>query len=89
MIQVFDQTITDRFILKNTGDTSADIRLIDRIPGHWEPVNMGHAYTLEDHETLRFDILVDAGETQTFDLTYTVLNIFPARFAEFNKVTRP
>ncbi len=89
VIQVFDQTITDRFILKNTGDTSADIRLIDRIPGHWEPVNMGHAYTLEDHETLRFDILVDAGETQTFDLTYTVLNIFPARFAEFNKVTRP
>jgi hypothetical protein len=89
VVQVFDQTITDRFILKNTGNTPADIRLIDRIPGQWKPVNMGHAYTLEDHETLRYDILVDAGETRTFDLTYTVLNIFPARFAEFNKVTRP
>lgn len=89
VIQVFDQTITDRFILKNTGDTPADIRLIDRIPGQWKPVNTGHAYTLEDHETLRFDILLDAGETRTFDLTYTVLNLFPARFAEFNQVTRP
>jgi len=89
VIQVFDQTITDRFILKNTGDRPADVRLIDRIPGQWAPVNMGHAYTLEDHETLKFDILVNAGETRTFDLTYTVLNIFPSRFAEFNKVTRP
>ncbi len=89
MIQVFDQTITDRFILKNTSDNAADVRIIDRIPGQWEPVDMGHGYTLEDHETLRFDILVNAGETQTFDLTYTILNIFPARFAEFNQGTRP
>jgi hypothetical protein len=89
VIQVLDQTITDRFILKNTSDTPADVRLVDRIPGQWKPVNMGHAYTLEDHETLRFDILVDAGETRTFDLTYTILNIFPARFAEFNQVTQP
>lgn len=89
VIQVFDQTITDRFILKNTSETPADVRLIDRIPGQWEPVDMGHPYTLEDHETLKFDILVDAGETRTFDLTYTILNIFPTRFAQFNQVTRP
>lgn len=88
-IQVFDQTITDRFILKNASDSPTDIRLTDRIPGQWEPVDMGHAYTLEDHETLRFDILLDARETRTFDLTYTILNIFSDKFTHFNKVAQP
>jgi hypothetical protein len=87
MIQVFDQIITDRFILKNTRTTPADIRLIDRITGQWEPVDMGHAYTLEDHETLRLDIHLDAEETRTFDLTYKILNIFADKFTQYNQVT--
>ncbi len=85
-IQVFDQTITDRFILKNTRPTPADIRLTDRIPGQWEPVDMGHAYTLEDHETLRFDIHLDAEQTRTFDLTYKIVNIFADKFTRYNQV---
>jgi hypothetical protein len=87
-IQVFDQIITDRFILKNSSDTPAEIRLIDRIPGEWKPVDMGHAYTLEDHETLIFDIRLDAEETRTFDLTYEVLNLFADKFAQYNKVSQ-
>jgi hypothetical protein len=86
-IQVFDQIITDRFILKNTRTTPADIRLIDRITGQWEPVDMGHTYTLEDHETLRLDIHLDAEETRTFDLTYKILNIFADKFTQYNQVT--
>jgi hypothetical protein len=85
-IQVFDQIITDRFILKNTRTTPADIRLIDRITGQWEPVDMGHTYTLEDHETLRLDIHLDAEETRTFDLTYKILNIFADKFTQYNQV---
>lgn len=88
IIQVFDQIITDRFILKNTRTTPADIRLTDQIPGQWEPVNMGHAYTLEDHETLRFDIHLDANQTRTFDLTYKILNIFADKFTQHNQVSR-
>jgi hypothetical protein len=87
-IQVFDQIITDRFILKNTGDTPAEIRLIDRIPGEWKPVDMGHAYTLEDHETLIFDIHLDAGEIRTFDITYEMLNLFADKFTQYNKVSK-
>lgn len=87
-IQVFDQIITDRFILKNTSDTPAEIRLIDRISGEWKPVDMGHSYTLKDHETLIFDILLGAEETRTFDLTYEVLNQFADKFAQYNKVSQ-
>jgi hypothetical protein len=87
-IQVFDQVVTDRFILENTSDTPAEVRLIDRISGEWEPVDMGHAYTLEDHETLIFDIFLDAQETRTFDLTYEMLNLFADKFIQFNKVSQ-
>ncbi|MFN2435933.1 MAG: hypothetical protein ABR513_02480 [Desulfotignum sp.] len=87
IIQVFDQRVTDRYILKNTSDTPAEIRLIDRISGEWKPVDMGHGYTLEDHETLIFDILLGAQETQTFDLTYEMLNLFADKFIQFNKVS--
>ncbi len=89
IIQVFDQIITDRFILKNTGPAPAGIRIIDRIPGQWEPVDMGHDHTLEDHETLRFDIHLDAEETRTFDLTYKRLNIFADKFTQYNQVAHP
>ncbi|MFO7988344.1 MAG: hypothetical protein ACQEQ5_00730 [Thermodesulfobacteriota bacterium] len=87
-IQVFDQVVTDRFILENTSDTPAEIRLIERISGEWEPVDMGHGYTLEDHETLIFDIFLDAEETRSFDLTYEMLNLFADKFIQFNKVSQ-
>lgn len=87
-IQVFDQTVTDRFIVRNTGATSAGIRLTDRIPGQWDPVDMGHAYTLEDHETLVFDIHLDAGETRTFDLTFDMRNLFADKFTQYNKAAQ-
>jgi len=87
-IQVFDQVVSDRYIIKNTSDTPAEIRLIDRISGEWEPVDMGHAYTLEDHETLIFDIFLDAEETRSFDLTYEMLNLFADKFIQFNKVSQ-
>ncbi len=87
-LQVFDQTVTDRFIVRNTGATPAGIRLTDRIPGQWDPVDMGHAYTLEDHETLVFDIQLDAGETRTFDLTFDMRNIFADKFTQYNKAAQ-
>lgn len=83
-IQVFDQKITDRFILENTRPTPAVVQLTDRIPGQWEPVDMGHAYTLTDYQTLVFEVRLAPGETRTFDLTYLVLNIFAGNFRNYN-----
>ncbi|MCF8093292.1 MAG: hypothetical protein K9K40_12650 [Desulfotignum sp.] len=88
-IQVFDQKITDRFILENTSPTPASIKIIDRISGQWEPVDMGHAYTLTDHQTLVFDIRLAPEQTKTFDLTYMVLNLFADEFKQYNTPVQP
>ncbi len=85
-IQVFDEKITDRFILENTTSAPVILTLTDRIDGHWEPVDMGHAYTQTDHQTLVFDIHLGAKEKKTIDLTYRVLNIFTGTFAGYNRV---
>lgn len=86
-VQVFDQKITDRFILENTTPVAAVVKITDRIPGQWEPVEMGHAYALTDHQTLVFDVRLAAGETKTFDLTYLVLNIFAGNFRNYNTLS--
>lgn len=85
-VQVFDEIITDRFILENTKAVPVILTLTDTISGQWEPVNMGHAYTLTDHETLVFDIHLDAKEKKTIDLTYKVINTFTGNFARYNKI---
>ncbi|HSL62968.1 MAG TPA: hypothetical protein VK885_14370, partial [Desulfotignum sp.] len=64
--------------------TPAVVQLTDRIPGQWEPVDMGHAYTLTDYQTLVFEVRLAPGETRTFDLTYLVLNIFAGNFRNYN-----
>ncbi|MCA1793729.1 MAG: DUF4139 domain-containing protein [Desulfobacteraceae bacterium] len=84
-IQVFDKKITDRFILENTTSAPVMLTLTDRIDGQWEPVNMGHPYNLTDHQTLVFDIPLEAKEKKTIDLTYTVVNIFTGTFARYNQ----
>jgi hypothetical protein len=87
-IQVFDQKITDRFVLENTKSTPAVVTIRDNIAGQWEPVDMGHAYTLEDYQTLVFEIRLDAREKKTIDLTYTMLNIFAGNFKQYNTVAQ-
>jgi hypothetical protein len=83
-VQVFDRKTTDRFVLENTGTSPAVVNITHRIPGQWEPVDMGHAYTLEDFQTLVFDVHLDAGEKKTFDLTYMEKNVFAGNFKQFN-----
>jgi len=85
-VQVYDELITDRFILENTRNVPVMLTLTDTISGQWEPVDMGHAYTLADHQTLVFDIHLDAEEKKTVDLTYKLVNKFTGNFARYNKV---
>jgi len=86
VVQVFDEIITDRFILENTKAVPVMLSLTDRISGQWAPVDMGHPYTLTDHETLVFDIHLKAEEKKTFDLTYKVVNRFTGNFARYNRI---
>jgi hypothetical protein len=88
-VQVFDRKTTDRLVLENTKDSSAVIHLTHRMPGQWEPVDMGHPYTLEDFQTLAFEVHLGAGEKKTFDLTYLEKNIFTGSFKQFNTPVRP
>lgn len=85
-VQVYDELITDRFILENTRNVPVMLTLTDTISGQWEPVKMGHAYTLTDHKTLEFDIHLDAEEKKTIDLTYKIVNKFTGNFARYNKM---
>ncbi|MFO7913282.1 MAG: hypothetical protein R6V15_14070 [Desulfotignum sp.] len=85
-VQVYDKLITDRYLLENTMAVPVMLTLTDTIPGQWEPVEMGHAYTLTDHQTLEFDILLDEKEKKTIDLTYKIINIFTGNFARYNKI---
>ena len=85
-VQVFDEIITDRFILENTKAVPVMLTLTDTISGQWEPVDMGHAYTLTDHETLVFKIHLDAKEKKSIDLTYKVVNTFTGNFARYNRI---
>ncbi len=85
-VQVFDEIITDRFILENTKAVPVMLTLTDTISGQWEPMDMGHPYTRTDHETLVFDIHLDAKEKKSIDLTYKVVNTFTGNFARYNKI---
>jgi hypothetical protein len=83
-VQVFDRKTTDRLVLENTRTSPAVVHVTHRITGQWEPVDMGHAYTLKDFQTLVFEVHVDAGEKKTIDLTYLEKNIFAGNFKPYN-----
>ena len=86
-VQIFDEMITDQYILENTKTVPVMLTLTDMIPGQWEPVQMGHAYTLTDHETLVFNIHLDAKAKKSIDLTYKVVNMFTGNFSRYNRIS--
>lgn len=75
VVQVYDEIIRERYTVENTKDQPVTLLLTDRIQGQWEPLDMGHAYTRKDHETLEFKVALAPGQEKTIDLTYKVLNI--------------
>ena len=84
-IQVYDEEIKDKFVVENFKSAPAVLTLRHAIPGQWEPVEMGYAYTLKDHATLEFEIHLAPGEKKTIPLSYKRLNLFAGSFSRYNR----
>lgn len=84
-VQVYDEQIRDRIVVENFKSGPVTLTLLDTIQGQWEPLSMGHPYTLKDHETLEFSIALAPGEKKTFILEYRRLNLFAQQFSRYNR----
>ena len=85
IVQAYDEEVEDRLLVENFKSVPAALVLKDTIRGEWEPVDIGHPYTLKDHETLEFTVSLAPGEKKTIPLSYRRLNLFTGRFSRYNR----